>query len=89
MTASDGFIEFLNDALSGFGTVSVRRMFGGAGVYVDGVMFGLVADDTLYLKADDATRRAFEVEGQGPFVYGSRGRATTRHWRRRQNYRSR
>ncbi len=82
MTASDGFIEFLNDALSGLGPVSVRRMFGGAGVYVDGVMFGLVADDTLYLKADDATRRAFEIEGQGPFVYGSRGRATTMsYWR--------
>ena len=71
MTASDGFIEFLNDALSGL------RMFGGAGVYVDGVMFGLVADETLYLKADDATRGAFEAEGQGPFVYVSRGRTTT------------
>ena len=53
MTASAGFVELLKDALSGLGPVSVRRMFGGAGVYADGVMFGLVADDTLYLKADD------------------------------------
>ena len=82
MTASDGFIEFLSDALSGLGPVSMRRMFGGARVYVDGVMFGLVADETLYLKADDATRRAFEVEGTGPFVYVSRGRTTTMsYWR--------
>ena len=82
MTASDGFIEFLKDSLRGLGPVSVRRMFGGAGVYADGVMFGLVADDTLYLKADDATKRAFEAEGQGPFVYEGRGNVIAMsYWR--------
>jgi DNA transformation protein len=74
MTASEGFIELLRDALGGLGPVSVRRMFGGAGVYADGVMFGLVADDTLYLKADEETRRAFEDEGLEPFVYVGRGK---------------
>jgi DNA transformation protein len=82
MAASDGFIDLLRDALSGLGTVSVRRMFGGAGVYADGLIFGLVADDTLYLKADEATKRAFEAEGQGPFVYGGRGKAIAMsYWR--------
>jgi len=82
MTASAGFVELVKDALSGLGPVSVRRMFGGAGVYADGVMFGLIADDTLYLKADDATKRAFEAEGQGPFVYAGRGRTIAMsYWR--------
>ena len=74
MTASEGFVELLKDALSGLGPVSVRRMFGGAGVYADGVMFGLIADDTLYLKADDETKRAFEAEGLAPFAYDGHGR---------------
>ena len=82
MAASTGFVELLKDALSGLGPMSVRRMFGGAGVYADGVMFGLIADDTLYLKADDATRRAFAAEGLGPFVYEGRGRTiATSYWR--------
>ena len=82
MTASQGFVELLKDALSGLGPVSVRRMFGGAGVYADGVMFGLVADDTLYLKADDETKRAFEAEGLDRFGYDARGkRIDLPYWR--------
>jgi DNA transformation protein len=57
-------------------------MFGGAGVYADGVMFGLVADDTLYLKADGETKRTFESEGLPPFVYQGRGKAIAMsYWR--------
>jgi DNA transformation protein and related proteins len=82
MAASEGFIELLVDVLGGLGPVSVRRMFGGAGVYADGVMFGLVADDTLYLKADDATKGAFEAEGLGPYGYGGAGkRIDLPYWR--------
>jgi DNA transformation protein len=74
MAASEGFIELLKDALSGLGPVSVRRMFGGAGIFAGGVMFGLVADDTLYLKADEETKAAFAAEGLGPFGYNGSGR---------------
>jgi DNA transformation protein len=82
MTASNGFVELVKDALCGLGPVSVRRMFGGAGVYADGVMFGLVADDTLYLKADDETQRAYEAEGLGPFMYTGGGRTIAMsYWR--------
>jgi len=82
MAASEGFIALLKDVLGGLGPVSVRRMFGGAGVYADGVMFGLVADDTLYLKADDETKRAFEVEGLGPYGYDGHGkRIDLPYWR--------
>jgi DNA transformation protein len=83
MTASDGYIDFLKDQLGGLGAVTVRRMFGGAGVYCDGVMFALVADDTLYLKADEASRSDFEAEGLEPFTYQAKGGRNTvmSYWR--------
>ena len=73
MSASEGFQEFLKDQLAGFGPVAIRRMFGGAGVYTDNVMFGLIADDTLYLKADGTTAPAFEAEGMQAFTYTAKG----------------
>jgi DNA transformation protein and related proteins len=82
MSASAGFIELLKDTMRGLGPVSVRRMFGGAGVYADGVMFALVADDTLYLKADETTRGAFEAEGLSRFGYEARSkRIDLPYWR--------
>ena len=50
-------------------------MFGGAGVYADGVMFAILVDDTLYLKADETSAEAFAAEGKGPFTYRPKGRA--------------
>jgi DNA transformation protein len=66
-----------------FGAVSVRRIFGGAGLYADGVMFGLVSDGQIYLKADAATVPAFEREGCTPFEYGTKAgkRAVMSYWR--------
>ncbi len=83
MTASDGFVELLKDVLSGLGPVSVRRMFGGAGVYADGVMFGLVSGGEIYLKTDAESVAAFEREGCGPFEYGTKKgrRAVMSYWR--------
>ena len=83
MAVSTGFSEMLQDVLAPLGRIAVRRMFGGAGVYCDGVMFGLVVDgDTLFLKGDDTTKAAFEAEGCGPFVYGGKGKPITMsYWR--------
>ncbi len=82
MSASSGFIELLKDVLGGLGPVTVKRMFGGAGAYADGVMFGLIEGDTLYLKSDDTTRAAFEEEGQTPFVFdGATGPVAMSYWR--------
>lgn len=82
MSASKGFIELLKNSMRDLGPVNVRRMFGGAGVYADGVMFGLIAEDTLYLKGDVETKRDFEAEGLCPFVYEGRGRKISMsYWR--------
>lgn len=82
MSTSDGFQAFLKDQLAGFGPIVIRRMFGGAGVYADSVMFALIADDTLYLKADATTSADFEAEGMGPFTYTAEGRKpiTMSYW---------
>ena len=48
---------------------SARAMFGGHGLYVDGMIVGLVVDDVLYLKTDDATRARFVAEGGEPFTF--------------------
>ncbi|MDJ0948280.1 MAG: TfoX/Sxy family protein [Alphaproteobacteria bacterium] len=74
MTASPGFLEHLTDMLAPLGPVSARRMFGGAGIFRDGLMFALVADDTLYFKVDDRNRAAFEAAGMPPFRYEKRGK---------------
>jgi DNA transformation protein len=83
MGVTPGFIEFLKDQLADLGPVTVRRMFGGAGIYHDGVMFALVAEETLYFKADELTKADFEAEGLGPFVYAGRNGANIvmSYWR--------
>ncbi|GAB6051599.1 TfoX/Sxy family protein [Magnetospira thiophila] len=68
MSVSADYLEHVQDLLSPLGEVTARRMFGGAGLYLDGTIFGLVADDVLYFKADDGNRPDFERAGMGPFV---------------------
>jgi len=69
VSVSSQLVAFLQDHLAELGDIRVKRMFGGAGVYCDGVMFGLIANDVLYLKSNDDGARAFEEEGCGPFTY--------------------
>jgi DNA transformation protein len=67
MAVSEGFLRYVLDQLAVWGGVSARRMFGGAGLYRDGKMFGLVADDVAYLRADDTNRADFLKAGSAPF----------------------
>ncbi len=65
----DPFHEFVAELLAPMGTVSIRRMFGGAGVFREGLMFALLANDTVYLKCDPALRADLEAEGSAPFLW--------------------
>ncbi len=67
MPVSDEFIDYVVDQLAAWVDVSVRKMFGGAGLYCDGLMFGLIADDVAYLKVDDSNREDFVKAGSSPF----------------------
>jgi DNA transformation protein len=51
------------------GTVTAKQMFGGWGLYHEGLFFALIFDDTLYLKVDDENRTQFEAAGLPEFVY--------------------
>ena len=67
MPVSREYLDYLIDQLRSFGQVAPKRMFGGAGLYHDGLFFGLVADDVLYLKVDDGNRKDFSDAGMKPF----------------------
>jgi DNA transformation protein and related proteins len=75
--------EFIRDLFQPFGVVTVRRMFGGAGLFADGVMFGLVSGGQIYLKANATTVTWFEHECCEPFKYSTKHgkRALTSYWR--------
>jgi len=68
------FVEYLHEVFELLGPISVRKMFGGYGVYHNGLMFALVSDDTLYLKADAVNVDRFEELGLGPFEYRKQGK---------------
>jgi DNA transformation protein len=74
MKASSEFVNHLSDVFALFGAIEARCMFGGYGIYHDGIMFALVADDMLYLKADEQSADVFIQAGQPPFEYEKHGK---------------
>ena len=74
MVASDGFAEFLRDQLAPLGRITMRRMFGKTGVFCDGVMLGMVTENTLYFRVDEENREIFrEAEAFPPLNYEKKG----------------
>ena len=67
MTVSADFLAYVLDQLAQLGGVSSRRMFGGVGLYSDELFFALIADDTLYLRADAANRGDYTARDAAPF----------------------
>jgi DNA transformation protein len=67
-----GFVEHCLELLAPMGSARARRMFGGHGLYVDDLCIALILRDTLYLKAGEAHRPAFEAAGCHPFTYSTR-----------------
>lgn len=65
----DPFHVFILELLAGAGPIRIRRMFGGAGVFTGGLMFALLADGQIYLKADESLRADLTAEGCLPFLY--------------------
>ncbi len=63
------FVDFLHEVFADFGPIKSRKMFGGYGIYYEGIMIGLIADDMLYLKTDKTTEKKFIDKGLKPFKY--------------------
>ena len=76
MVASDSFTEFLREQLATLGRITTRRMFGKTGLFCDGLMFGMVRNDTLYFRVDDENRATFrEAQAFPPLNYEKKGAA--------------
>ncbi|AET69046.1 regulator of competence-specific genes [Desulfosporosinus orientis DSM 765] len=70
MAVSESFKDYVLDQLGlldQMGFIKVKKMFGGAGLYYDGLIFGLLADDVLYFKVDDSNRSDYEKAGTEAF----------------------
>jgi DNA transformation protein len=82
MALTPALVSHCLELLAPLGTARCRRMFGGWGLYVDDLFVALIANERLYLKADDTTRADFEAAGCEPFAYSTRDRAqvTLGYW---------
>lgn len=73
-TEQQDFVSHVVDLLQSLGPVTARRMFGGHGLFLDGLMFALIANNELYFKADDENRGQFTGQGLQPFNYNKQGK---------------
>lgn len=68
------FVKYVaEDLLAGLGPVKIRPMFGGHGLYFDGLFFALEADGKIYFKTDATNQKEFEEAGSKPFTYSAKG----------------
>ena len=77
MGANSEFADYVAELLAPHGRILVRRMFGGHGVYCDGLFIAILSGETLYFKVDDASRTAFEQAGCTLFSYQRAGKTAT------------
>ncbi len=63
MAVSNDFVQYILDQLTGWGSVYVKHMFGGAALYQEELAFGMIANDVVYLKVDDTNREKYINEG--------------------------
>ena len=68
------FIHYVVGLMQSIGPVNAKFMFGGYGIFLEGLMFGLVADSVLYLKADKETESEFKSKGLEKFTYNKKGK---------------
>ena len=68
------FTSYVVDLMQSIGPVNAKAMFGGYGIFHEGLMFGLVADSVLYLKVDKETENEFKAKGLEQFTYNKKGK---------------
>ena len=68
------FASYAVDLMQSIGPVYAKPMFGGHGIFLDALMFGLIADNTLYFKVDKETEQDFKDNGLEAFTYNKKGK---------------
>jgi DNA transformation protein and related proteins len=73
--------EDLKALFEPFGPVSVKRMFGGSGIYAEGMCFAIEANGEIFLKTDSLSRAVFSATDSAPFTYMAKGKSRpTSYW---------
>ncbi len=72
MPLSPGYADYVLELLEGFGPLEIKRMFGGAGLYRDGVMFAILDNDALYFRVDEALQADLAAQGSTPWTYSKK-----------------
>jgi DNA transformation protein len=67
MAVRSDYLQYVLEQLSGVPRVTSRRMFGAVGLYSDGLFFGLIDNDTLFLKVDDSNRGDYVARNMAAF----------------------
>lgn len=74
MPVTDSYMQYINDQLSAFGSVEMKKMFGGIGIFKDGIMFGMLANDLLRFKVDATNQADYESYGMKAFYNEKKGK---------------
>lgn len=82
MAFDPGLVEWVREALEPVGTVAFRRMMGGATLYLDGTVFGIVAHDALWFKADAQSDVVWDAAGCEQFTVEMGGELRSMNYRR-------
>lgn len=78
MGSSKDYAQYVTeDLMAEIDGISARAMFGGFGMYKDGIIFGLIIENQLYFKVDETNVEKYKNAGSKPFEYDKRGKATT------------
>jgi DNA transformation protein len=77
MARNDEFLNYVLEQMAFIHGLNARAMFGGYGIYQDGIIFAIIVDDMLYLKTNGQTQADFEAKGLRPFSYTARGKTMT------------
>ena len=68
MAVSPSFLGFVSEQLTSVRGIWSKRMFGGVGLYCDDTFFGVIDNDTLFLKVDETTSARYSTRGMPPFA---------------------
>lgn len=79
MAVNEEYLQFIHDQLSEFGAVDIKRMFGGIGLFKDGLMFGKIGGDTFRLKVDESNQQQFKDKGMEPY-YSEKKKKGMPYW---------
>ncbi len=83
MSVDQGLVDWVGECLAPIGTLTLRKMMGGATLYLDGTIFALIADDLLWFKSDATSDAAWDAAGCPRFTYAfANGREGSMNYRR-------